>query len=74
MAEQTTIVDDDELSCKSICDLIDETASKFYYDPAEGTGYVTFKTKYELFDFCDRITEIKHNIAHLYNSYNCNDL
>lgn len=72
--ECTTVVNNDELSCKAICDLIDNSAQAFYYEPSEQLGYVTFKTKYELFDFCDRITAIKGSILNMYNSYNCNNL
>ena len=72
--DDTTIcLTDDDLSCKPIVDLIDNTNCIFEYVPQELLSYVSFKTKREADDFLKVICKMKQDIIHLYYCFNCNN-
>ena len=68
--ECTTTVSIDELNCKPIIDLIDNSDCNFWYVPSEQLGYVSFKTSSECFNFIEQVEDIKDDIVYLYDCYN----
>lgn len=73
MNTETACLTNDDLNCKAIVDLIDNTECSFFYQPDEQLGYVTFYTANECYEFIERICNIKDSIIYLYDCYNCNN-
>lgn len=66
----TAVVTNDDLSCKAVIDLIDNTVDDFFYSPQELIGYCNFINVDKCNEFVSHICEIKDDIIHLYDCYN----
>lgn len=64
-------VSNEDLSCKSIVDLIDSFDCDFQYYPEDDCGYVFLDNKTNLYMFCERIEDLRELIFYLNR---CNEL
>lgn len=70
---ETACLTNDDLSCKAVVDLIDESECTFEYSVQEQLGLVTFSNAQACYDFIEQVCNIKDNIIYLYDCYNCNN-
>ena len=69
----TIPLENEQLNCKAIVDLIDNFECMFMYNYTERLGYVYFENKTDLYMFLERMEDIINNIQMLDNLYNKED-
>lgn len=65
----TVPLENNQLNCKAIVDLIDNSDCMFMYEPSECLGYVYFDNKTELYMFLERLEDISNSIQMLDSLY-----
>ena len=65
----TVPLENEQLSCKAIVDLIDNFECMFMYNYTERLGYVYFENKTDLYMFLERMEDIINNRQMLDNLY-----
>ena len=65
----TFLIENEQLNCKSIVDLIDSFECMFMYNYTERLGYVYFENKTDLYMFLERMEDITSNIETLNKLY-----
>lgn len=69
----TIPLENEQLNCKAIVDLIDNFECMFMYNYTERLGYVCFENKTDLYMFLERMEDITNNIQMLDNLYEKED-
>lgn len=65
----TIPLENEQLNCKAIVDLIDNFECMFMYNYTERLGYVYFENKTDLYMFLERMEDIINNIETLNKLY-----
>ena len=65
----TIPLENEQLNCKAIVDLIDNFECMFMYNYTERLGYVYFENKTDLYMFLERMEDIINNIDTLNKLY-----
>lgn len=65
----TVPLENEQLNCKAIVDLIDNFECMFMYNYTERLGYVYFENKTDLYMFLERMENITSNIDTLNKLY-----
>lgn len=69
----TIPLENEQLNCKAIVDLIDNFECMFMYNYTERLGYVYFENKTDLYMFLERMEDIINNIETLNKLYETED-
>lgn len=69
----TVPLENEQLNCKAIVDLIDNFECMFVYNYKTECGYVHFVNKTDLYEFRERADEIMTNIETLNSLYEMED-
>lgn len=65
----TVPLENEQLNCKAIVDLIDNFECMFMYNYTERLGYVYFENKTDLYMFLERMEDIINNVETLNKLY-----